>query len=118
MKILKFTFIDKTNCLDVKDKSLPTYSNFKTNKIRYIDVPMDRKVYAPKINEYFKNAKREKFCLENADGLCCRMFETQYLKQKYHYQNDLVLFYLSGRMPQFNSFLHAIYIYVYSTQDI
>ncbi len=32
-----------------------------------------------------QNAKREKFCLENADGLCCRMFETQYLKQKYHY---------------------------------
>lgn len=30
--------------------------------------------------------KREKFCLENADGLCCRMFETQYLKHKYHYQ--------------------------------
>lgn len=24
--------------------------------------------------------------LENADGLCCRMFETQYLKHTYHYQ--------------------------------
>lgn len=30
--------------------------------------------------------KREKYCLENADGLCCRMFETQHLKHKYHYQ--------------------------------
>ncbi|MCI8844816.1 MAG: hypothetical protein HFI04_00315 [Lachnospiraceae bacterium] len=30
--------------------------------------------------------KREKYCLENADGLCCRMFETQYLKHTYHYQ--------------------------------
>lgn len=30
--------------------------------------------------------KREKFCLENADGLCCRMFETQYLKRKYGYK--------------------------------
>lgn len=29
--------------------------------------------------------KREKYCLENADGLCCRMFETQYLKHKFHY---------------------------------
>ncbi|MCM1251249.1 MAG: hypothetical protein NC321_00345 [Clostridium sp.] len=30
--------------------------------------------------------RREKYCLENADGLCCRMFETQHLKHKYHYQ--------------------------------
>lgn len=30
--------------------------------------------------------EREKYCLENADGLCCRMFETQHLKHKYHYQ--------------------------------
>lgn len=29
---------------------------------------------------------REKYCMENADGLCCRMFETQYLKQKYDYK--------------------------------
>ena len=28
---------------------------------------------------------REKYCLENADGLCCRMFETQFLKQRYNY---------------------------------
>lgn len=29
--------------------------------------------------------EREKYCLENADGLCCRMFETQHLKHKFHY---------------------------------
>lgn len=39
-------------------------------------------------------AKREKYCLENADGLCCRMFETQYLKHKYRYrfQGKRILF--------------------------
>lgn len=30
--------------------------------------------------------KREKYCLENADGLCCRCCETQYLKRKYKYK--------------------------------
>lgn len=36
----------------------------------------------------FKNAtieSREKYCFENADGICCRSFETQYLKHKYNY---------------------------------
>lgn len=32
------------------------------------------------------NAQKEKYCLENADGLCCRMFETQYLKHQYDYK--------------------------------
>lgn len=27
----------------------------------------------------------EKYCLENADGLCCRNMETQYLKRKFNY---------------------------------
>lgn len=31
-------------------------------------------------------AEREKYCMENADGLCCRHFETQYLKHKFHYE--------------------------------
>ena len=31
-------------------------------------------------------AEREKYCLENADGLCCRMFETQFLKHAYRYK--------------------------------
>lgn len=30
--------------------------------------------------------RREKYCFENADGLCCRSFETQYLKQHFHYK--------------------------------
>lgn len=38
------------------------------------------------INELDEAGQREKYCLENADGLCCRMFETQHLKHKYHYQ--------------------------------
>ncbi len=29
--------------------------------------------------------KREKYCFENADGICCRSFETQYLKYRFHY---------------------------------
>ena len=29
--------------------------------------------------------RREKFCFENADGICCRSFETQHLKHKYGY---------------------------------
>jgi len=29
--------------------------------------------------------KKEKYCLENADGLCCRSLETQYCKQSLHY---------------------------------
>ena len=29
--------------------------------------------------------KRERFCFENADGVCCRSFETQNLKHKYGY---------------------------------
>lgn len=44
-------------------------------------------VYRGFVTDRFdQNAKREKYCLERADGLCCRMFETQYLKQKFHYQ--------------------------------
>lgn len=40
------------------------------------------------------NAKREKYCLEHADGICCRMFETQYLKQvyQYHFAGKRLLF--------------------------
>lgn len=30
--------------------------------------------------------ENEKFCFENADGLCCRSFESQYLKQRFHYR--------------------------------
>lgn len=30
--------------------------------------------------------EREKYCMENADGLCCRNFETQFLKHKYNYK--------------------------------
>lgn len=37
-------------------------------------------------DRYDEISKRERYCLENADGLCCRMFETQYLKKKYAYQ--------------------------------
>lgn len=37
-------------------------------------------------NNLDEKAKREKFCLENADGLCCRMFETQYLKKNFNYK--------------------------------
>ena len=36
----------------------------------------------------FKNRvceRREKYCFENADGICCRSFETQHLKHKYGY---------------------------------
>lgn len=29
---------------------------------------------------------REKYCLENADGLCCRSLETQYLKKQFQYK--------------------------------
>ncbi len=44
-------------------------------------------IYRGFVTERFdENAERERFCLESADGLCCRMFETQYLKQKYRYQ--------------------------------
>lgn len=31
-------------------------------------------------------AKREKYSFQYADGICCRSFETQYLKHKYHYR--------------------------------
>lgn len=63
--------------------------------------------------------RREKYCLENADGLCCRMFETQYLKQKYHYRFKgkrlLFLDYCwndSGALPDFgkeNESLKLVY---------
>jgi len=44
-------------------------------------------VYRGIVNERFDDySRREKYCLENADGLCCRMFETQYLKMVYGYQ--------------------------------
>lgn len=39
-------------------------------------------MYAEKNVDYIKN---EKFCLENADGIVCRNFQTQYLKNKYGY---------------------------------
>lgn len=33
-----------------------------------------------------KIMKQEKFCLENADGLCCRNFESQWVKTHYKYK--------------------------------
>ena len=44
-------------------------------------------VYRGIITERYDSlAQKEKFCMENADGLCCRMFETQILKYKYKYR--------------------------------
>lgn len=45
------------------------------------DVYKDMAVYSNKIIE-----NRERLCLENADGICCRSFETQHLKRKYNYK--------------------------------
>lgn len=52
-------------------------------KIVYDQYDIYRGFVTSNLNEI---GKREKYCLENADGLCCRMFETQHLKHKYHYQ--------------------------------
>lgn len=52
-------------------------------KVVYDQYDLYRGFFTDDLNEI---GKREKYCLENADGLCCRMFETQYLKHKYHYQ--------------------------------
>ena len=50
----------------------------------------------------------EKYCLENADGLVCRNFQTQYLKKKYHYQykGERILFldYCWNRKPPHKTF--------------
>jgi hypothetical protein len=35
---------------------------------------------------YPGHLKKEKYCLENADGLCCRSIETQYAKRELHYR--------------------------------
>jgi hypothetical protein len=35
---------------------------------------------------YPGHLKKEKYCLEHADGLCCRSLETQYAKRELHYQ--------------------------------
>lgn len=51
-------------------------------KIVYDQYDVYRDMYAEKNVDYIKN---EKFCLENADGIVCRNFQTQYLKNKYGY---------------------------------
>lgn len=55
----------------------------KIGKIIYDQYDIYRGFVTDRFDE---NAERERFCLEHADGLCCRMFETQYLKQKFQYQ--------------------------------
>lgn len=37
------------------------------------------------VKRYFLQEKAERFCFENADGICCRDLRTQYLKQKLGY---------------------------------
>ena len=50
------------------------------------------KGYLPKTEE--KLELQEKYCLENADGLCCRSFESQYNKHvlKYKFKGKRILF--------------------------
>lgn len=55
----------------------------KIGKIVYDQYDVLRGLYS-KRNK--KQEEMERYCLENADGLCCRHFETQYLKKKFHYQ--------------------------------
>lgn len=70
-------------------------------------------------NTFDEIAGREKYCFENADGLCCRMFESQYLKHKFHYRfkGKRILFldycWNYGKVPQLevkgNSSLKFVY---------
>ena len=52
----------------------------------------DYDVFAGMLNDDFYNKKmpgqlqKEKFCLENADSLCCRSLETQYAKKYFGYK--------------------------------
>jgi len=52
----------------------------------------DYDVFAGMVNEGYANKhfpgqyKKEKYCLENADGICCRSLETQYGMQKLRYK--------------------------------
>jgi hypothetical protein len=45
-------------------------------------------------NKYFGQLRKEKYCLENADGLCCRSLETQYTKKylNYYYKGKRIFF--------------------------
>ncbi len=48
-----------------------------------------------KSNDWMRGQEvKEQFCLENADGLCCRSLETQYQKRKfgYKYKGERILF--------------------------
>lgn len=67
-----------------------------TSKIVFDDYDvMSGMVYEEYLNRrYPDQLKKEKFCLENADGLCCRSLETQYPKRvfNYHYKGTRIFF--------------------------
>lgn len=44
------------------------------------------------LRRYFLQERNERFCFENADGICCRDLRTQYLKQKLGYRLSPRLF--------------------------
>ena len=58
-------------------------NKYRLGKVVYDQYDVYRDFVSCKKDEF---TNREQYCMENADGLCCRMFETQYLKQKYHYK--------------------------------
>ena len=77
------------------------YSLIKNNgKIKSKIVFDDYDVFAGMVrveylkNKYFGQLQKEKFCLENADGLCCRSLETQYTKKylNYNYKGKRIFF--------------------------
>lgn len=63
----------------------------KIGKIVYDQYDIYRGLVVKTFDQFAKN---EKFCLENADGLCCRMMETEYLREnyKYNYKGKRILF--------------------------
>lgn len=55
----------------------------RIGKIVYDQYDIYRDMYAEQNSRIIEN---EKYCMEHADGLVCRSFQTQYLKEKYGYQ--------------------------------
>ena len=58
----------------------------KPGKIVFDDYDILRDYYHECFVDHDIQIKKEKYCLENADGLCCRSLETQHLKKTYSYR--------------------------------
>ena len=58
----------------------------KPGRIIFDDYDVLRDYYHECFIDHDIQIEKEKYCLENADGLCCRSLETQHLKREYGYK--------------------------------